>query len=169
MLKLRRVLVPVDFSAGSKAALEYAARLAERFGAVVEVLHVWEAPVYFGPGMGEAYIQAPNEAGVPLSAFVRDRAAKEMDELIAEIQGRSSAAMHGRIEMGDISDTIVSIARSDRHDLIVMGTHGRSGFSRVLMGSVAEKVVRRAPCPVLTVRSPANAQVKQAEPSDAAR
>jgi nucleotide-binding universal stress UspA family protein len=156
MLTFRRILVPVDFSPCSKAALQYAAQLAERFDAAVEVLHVWEPPMYLGLGPGEVFLQVTTDQGQPLSEVVRTRARQELDQFIAEIQSRSSANVSGRLEVGNTSDTILEIAKANQCDLIVMGTHGRRGFSRVLMGSIAERVVRHAPCPVITFRLPGN-------------
>lgn len=162
MPTFRRILVPVDFSPCSKAALQYAARIAERLGAAVEALHVWEPPMHLGLGPGEVYLQVTTEEGRPLTELARTHAQKELDQLIAEISSRFSVKLSGRLEAGNISDTIIEIAKADPCDLIVMGTHGRRGFSRVLMGSIAEKVVRHAPCPVITYRVPGNGQDKQA-------
>jgi universal stress protein A len=162
MLTFRRILVPVDFSPCSKAALQYAAQIAERLGATVEVLHVWEPPMYLGLGPGEVFLQVTTDQGQSLSELVRTRAQKELDQLIAETQSGSSMNLSGRLEVGNIGDTIVEAAKGGQYDLIVMGTHGRRGFSRALMGSIAEKVVRHAPCPVITYRVPGNAPEKQA-------
>lgn len=156
MLSIRRLLVPVDFSPSSRAALEYAASLAERFGAELEVLHVWQPPVLYGPGIAEAIIYTP-EGKTTLSQFSRTQAGKQLEELISDLHRRASVAAHGRLEMGDPTENILKIAAGG-HDLVVMGTHGRTGLSHMFLGSVAEKVVRRAPCPVMTIRVPERAK-----------
>jgi nucleotide-binding universal stress UspA family protein len=161
MLTLSTILVPVDFSPCSKAALQYAVQIAERLDAAVEVLHVWEPPVCLGLDSGEVLFQLTTNDGLPLSELIRTHARKELDRLIAETQSRSSVKLSGRLEVGNIGDTVAEIAKTDQYDLVVMGTHGRRGLSRVLMGSIAEKVVRHANCPVITYRAPGNGQEKQ--------
>ena len=161
MPMFRSILVPVDFSPCSKAALQYATRIAERLDATIEVLHVWEPPIPLGLGPGEALLQVTTDEGLSIFELARDHAQKELDQLIAEIPSRSSVKLSGRLEVGHIGDTIVEIASTNQCDLIVMGTHGRQGLSRVLLGSIAEKVVYRAPCAVITYRVPGNGQEKQ--------
>lgn len=136
----KRILLPVDFSPASEAALSYALRLGEIFGADIDVLHVWE-PLPTAPD-GDL-----RDAGLFVAT---DEGQRLRDWLLAMEHGK-----HGRtravLEAGDPCSTIVEIA--SEYDLIVMGTNGRSGFRQLLSPSVAERVVRRAPCPVLTVRS----------------
>jgi len=141
-----RILVPLDFSAPSDAALEYARTVATRFGASLQLLHVAEDP-YRSPYSAEVYV--PEVEGL-------------RDEILADVTGR----LKDRLRSSDIRDlgatanavvgtpasSIVEYAGAHDIDLIVMGTHGRGGMSHLLMGSVAERVVRTAPCPVLTVR-----------------
>lgn len=159
MPTFRHILVPVDFSPCSKAALQYATRIAGRLDATIEVLHVWEPPMQLGLGPGEAFLQVTTNEGLSLSEIARTHAQKELDQLVAEIPSRSR--VRSRLEVGNIGDTIVEIARTNQCDLIVMGTHGRQGLSRVLMGSIAEKVVCLAPCAVITYRIPGEGQEKQ--------
>lgn len=143
----KRILVPIDFSAPSDAALDYARTVATRFGASLHLLHVAEDPY-------RAFYSA--EVYVP-----------EVEGLREEILGDSLTRLKGLIRTSDLSNlhataeavigtpasTIVEYSAGRDIDLIVMGTHGRGGMSHLLMGSVAERVVRTAPCPVLTVRS----------------
>jgi nucleotide-binding universal stress UspA family protein len=153
---ITRILVPVDFSPHSDRALRYAARLAAWLGASVELVHVVENPFASGAWTSEVYV--PN---LP----------EMLDSLVAEANKRLTALksvvasqnvnVEAGVLMGQPAYTIIDHARTGRFDLIVMGTHGRTGFSHVFMGSVAERVVRRAPCPVLTVRettTPAEAE-----------
>ncbi|MSP60422.1 MAG: universal stress protein [Myxococcales bacterium] len=160
MPTIERILVPVDFSACSRAALDYAvwiAGLADP-GAdprapkmSIDVLHVWEPPHLIAP---EVRVGAREGPGQTLAEFARSHAGHEMEALLATLEQRSGARVRGRLETGDPCATIVKVAADERFHIIVMGTHGRSGLSHLFAGSIAEKVVRRAPCPVLTLRAP---------------
>ena len=149
--KLSRILVPVDFSEQSLAALRYATFLAAPFQAQVDVLHVWEVPHFVGMDL---MLQMPNVDSEPLEQYVHDQVAQEMNDFLAAGHLREEVHVNQRLEAGDVDSVILQIAKSERYDLIVMGTHGRTGLAHLLMGSVAENVVRHAPCPVLTVRQP---------------
>jgi len=143
---LSRILVPTDFSASSDAALAYAKMLAERFGASLHLLHVIEQPVIAG-GLEIYATELPR---------LREAALKEADVrldqyLTAAERERFTAS--SEVTDGNTARSIVDIARDGGADLIVMGTHGRGGVVHLLLGSVAEKVVRMATCPVLTVRT----------------
>lgn len=154
MNNIDRILVPVDFSACSQAACEHAAQIALRFGAVVELLHVWDVPAFSGAILPEVFTSAPAADDESVAGFVQKRATKAMEAMVADLERRGVVGVRRRLEMGDPTTAIVKVAEEGRFSLIVMGTHGRRGFSRLLLGSVAEKVVRIAPCPVLTVRVP---------------
>ena len=153
MPSIRRVLVPIDFSPSSRAALEYATFLAGTLGASLEALHVWEPPGYVGP---DTLALLPVGAGQPGWEQTRTEVRREVDHFLAKAspkpQGHSV-----RVEAGEPSDAILNVAKDSGADLIVMGTHGRTGLSRLLIGSVAEAVLRRSTCPVLTVRVPSKA------------
>jgi universal stress protein A len=149
MREIRRILVPVDFSECSRTALEYAAALAERFRASIDVLHVWEPPHYVGP---EFLVREPGETGHPLQEVALAQAEKEMDGFLSGFGQRDQFRV--RFESGKPHQTIITLAANEHYDAIVMGTHGRSGLPHLLIGSVAEKVVRTAPCPVMTIRQP---------------
>ncbi len=149
MREIHRILVPVDFSECSRAALERAAVLAERLGASIDVLHVWETPHYVGP---EFLIREPDETGHPLREAALNQAEMEMDEFLSQFPQAQRFIV--RFESGKPYETIIQMATDGHYDTIVMGTHGRSGLPHLLIGSVAEKVVRTAPCPVMTIRQP---------------
>lgn len=148
MIDLHRILVPTDFSKHSQNALKYAAAFAEKFGAEIHLLHVVQDLALFIP---EAVSVAPPV--VPpveqLTAAVREA----LERFIREnnLQGLT---VHQEVREGTPFYEIIQAAREKDVDLIIMGTHGHSGLAHVLLGSVTEKVVRKAPCPVLTVRHP---------------
>jgi universal stress protein A len=149
MMAVRQILVPIDFSAPSRAALTYAVALAERLGATLEVLHVWEPPRYVGP---EAVAFVPADVAHPDWEEVRQRVRTEVERLVASVGGASPARV--RVVPGAPRELIPEVAAEIGAELVIMGTHGRSGLARVFLGSVAEAVVRHAPCPVLTLRAP---------------
>ena len=133
-----KILLATDFSPSSDTATEMAVRLARESGGTLIVLHVQELPVSFGGG--EAYF-GPQETE------------EELRQLMADaIPASAGIHVEYRILVGDAARDIVRIAEEENADMIVIGSHGRKGISRMLMGSVAEAVVRRAHCPVLTVK-----------------
>ncbi|MCC6751074.1 MAG: universal stress protein [Deltaproteobacteria bacterium] len=150
MPQMKKLLVPVDFSDCSEAALHYAAELAKRFGASLEVLHVIEVPPYLVP---EVIVQGPGGSRQTIRELAGAAANQQLEKVLAELDAEG-VPVQGRIETGDAAKRVTELAALDKHDLIVMGTHGRTGLSHFFVGSVAEKVVRMAPCPVLTIRAP---------------
>jgi universal stress protein A len=138
--KVKRVLVPVDFSKHSRKALGYALGLAAQFGAEVTLVHIVEQTAY------------PGDWIYPLTAsdFSENRP-KLLEELKALTKNSGVTASH-IVRLGRAWKDIVEIARERKSDLIIIGTHGYTGLRHTLMGSVAEKVVRHSPCPVLAVR-----------------
>lgn len=141
-MKAKKILVPVDFSESSETALDWATVLARDTGATLLIIHVETVPLTTGGG---EYIYAIPE---PPTQELLERLNKVVPK------DASIPVVH-RLLAGDPADAIIRAAESDEADLIVMGTHGRRGITRLLMGSVAEAVVRRATCPVLTVKQPA--------------
>jgi nucleotide-binding universal stress UspA family protein len=139
-MEIRHILVPTDFSAPSQQAMTYAFELAQKVGAKLSLLHVIEVPVY------------AIEVSLPLEDLEQD-ARRGLARLLPE-----AAAAHvdvtRLVAMGVPYEQILEMATAEQVDLIVMATHGRTGLRRLAMGSVAERVVRMAPCPVLTIRSP---------------
>jgi nucleotide-binding universal stress UspA family protein len=138
----------VDFSESSVAAVEYAIFLAKRFSAAIEVLHVYDPPYY----VGDVLVQAPGRPGMPMNEYIREQALIRLDEMVARIAGAADLPVRKGLISGVPHQVIVSKAKEDGADVIVMGTHGRKGLSHLIMGSVAEQVVRQAPCPVIILR-----------------
>ena len=143
-IEIDRILCPVDFSEFSGPALERAVRLGNWFGARVVVLLV--IPFVIPAGVGLSYCPAPLE----VSRTQREQVAQGIADLVAPLLGEG-APIETKVLQGDPWRVIQEEAEALPADLLVMGTHGRSGFERLLLGSVTEKVLRRAPCPVLTV------------------
>ena len=145
MLAMQRILVATDFSPHSEVALQYAAELAKAFDAEVLICHVVEGGNILSdlPPGGEAYFP-PNLVRIQI-----ERAEKECRRLLETSGIARGEAVVGA---GNPFYEIVRLARERDADLIIVGTHGRGAVAHVLLGSVAERVVRKAPCPVLTVR-----------------
>lgn len=146
-----KILAPTDFSEDSNLALSYAVEMAQKFLAEVVVLHVDQplAPVMISelnPGID---MGAMNR----IAEEQRLLAMRELDQITSRLRGQGIKT-RGLLRVGAPFLEIINTAQSEGADLIVMGTHGRSGLSHVLMGSVAERVVRKAHCAVLTVRHP---------------
>jgi len=148
VLAARRILVPVDFSVCSLAALEHAVGLAERFGSAVDVLHVWQLPSTLGR---DDSVALPGHRHETVAALAESQTRQALDAVVVEVAQRG-VSVRTLIEGGTPSEAIIEHARQGAYDLIVMGTHGHTGLPHLLRGSVAEQVVRRAPCPVLTIR-----------------
>lgn len=142
-----RILVPTDFSAPSEAALEYARILAAKFGSSLRILHVIDDPTGSSAFVADGY--APSTDDIRHSLL--DQARTRLDHLV-NLDDRSRYHAHADAVLGQPAAAIVDYATATGSGLIVMGTHGRTGLAHLLMGSVAEQVVRTAPCPVLTVR-----------------
>jgi nucleotide-binding universal stress UspA family protein len=141
-----QILVPTDFSATADAALEYAFLLATRFGASVQLLHVLDDPFVTDGFTAEAYIA---EAPTLRTAMLQDAQARLKHR--AETR-EGGVTVTSEVLFGHGAKTIAEYAAERDVDLIVMGTHGRTGVAHLLLGSIAERLVRTAPCPVLTVR-----------------
>lgn len=147
MIALKNILVPTDFSEPSQQALEYGRELARQFGARLHVLHTVENVMI--PGGAEVPVAAIQQVEQGLESV----AARQMAEAVtADDRATLQVATVVRAARAAAID-VVDYARENQIDLIVMGTHGRGALQHLLMGSVAERVVRTAPCPVLTVRA----------------
>jgi nucleotide-binding universal stress UspA family protein len=181
-IELRRVCVPTDFSVSAEWALHYAAALAEKFGAELHLLHVLQDPevAVAHPDFtarneaARTYFRAleqlpPDEESAPRTAereplpdeatraFLKSLEAdvgRLYDQLPAVAPWWERLSIVRATRFGHPVEEICRYARRHGVGLLVLGTHGRSGLRRVLLGSVAERVVRTAPCPVLTVRHP---------------
>ena len=149
MIALKNILVATDFSQPSDAALLYGRALARNFNATLHVVHVVGtiSSVVYG---ADAYA-----ASIPeLQQEVEDLARKQLANLLIDSDEHPLEARHAVLTSNSPAVAIVDYAGRERIDLIVTGTNGRGGVAHLLMGSVAERVVRTAPCPVLTVRHP---------------
>ena len=152
---VRRILVPTDFSDTADAALDYARLVAARFGTALQLLHVIDDPFVMEGLSAEAYM---TEAPVLRSALLCDAQNRLAHRIVplrapSEIEGvPGPSRIDAEVLFGHGAKTIAEYAADRGVDLIVMGTHGRTGVSHLLLGSVAERLVRHAPCPVLTVR-----------------
>jgi nucleotide-binding universal stress UspA family protein len=138
----KHLLVPTDFGESSERALAIAVELATKYEAALTLLHTYEVPVYPYPGAASA--------AVDLLTPIRDAAQARLDKRLAELRLRVPKA-DGVLGLGVPWHEITRVIGEVHADLVVMGTHGRHGVSRMLLGSVAEKIVRMSPVPVLTV------------------
>lgn len=148
MIDLHRILVPTDFSKYSQSALTYAAAFADKFGAELHLLHVVQDLAVFIPDM---ITVAPPI--VPSVEQLTSAVQVAFDRLIKE-NGLERFTFQRTVRQGTPFYEIIRFAQETDVDLIVMGTHGHTGLAHMLLGSVTEKVVRKSPCPVLTVRHP---------------
>lgn len=154
MLPIKRILHATDFSERSGYAFRVACALARDYKAQLIVLHVQQTPIVGYPD-GIALTQPENyreEARIKLRQLQPTDPSIPMERLLSE---------------GDPATAVVETAKEQKADLIVLGTHGWTGLTRLLMGSVAEGVVRRAPCPVLTVKMPFPTEAEKAPASPA--
>jgi universal stress protein A len=150
-MTVHHVLVPIDFSPYAEQALDYAIALAQKLQARVTLLHVIQPPLVAGADMG----------AWPSPAFVDELEAAITSDLEGYLTRVTAAGLVGEMTVvhGVPFQQILDTAKKRQVDLIIMGTHGRTGLSHVLLGSVTEKVVRLAPCPVLIARQPTSAAV----------
>jgi len=145
-MEIRKILLPTDFTEGALAALPYAANMAKSFGAKLYVLHViYDMSAASGLHVPHVSLDAMYEE-------LKKGSEKEIGKFGAEML-KEFKDVETRVVMGVPYEEILNFARDNGIDIIIMGTHGRSGLDRVIFGSTAEKVVRNAQCPVLTVRS----------------
>jgi nucleotide-binding universal stress UspA family protein len=144
-MNIQRILAPTDFSELSKQGLTSALELAETFGAKLLLLHVVEPPPYPVEGI------MPSPLGATLLDDLERQASKDLAQVLSDTHG-SKVEVTRRVVVGIPYRKIVEVAEEEQSDLIVMTTHGRTGLSHLVMGSVTEKIVRTAPCPVLTIR-----------------
>jgi len=146
---ITRILVPTDFSPHSDAALEYAVALARRLDATIGLLHVVDDPFLSGAWSPDAFVPNATEFLADLVADARRR----VDDSVARIAAQGIPT-DAAVVTGPPVRMIVEHARTGEFDLIVMGTHGRTGLAHAVLGSVAERVLRSAPCAVLSVKEP---------------
>lgn len=139
---LKTILFPTDFSEASNSAFEYAVEFARGSNGRLLIVHVQE-PIHPLVGGELAYLPALDTDPAQLAALLHNIVPNDPQVTYAH-----------QLVQGDPATEIVNLAKAEHADLIVLGTHGRTGVTRLLMGSVAEQVLRRAPCPVLAVKEP---------------
>jgi universal stress protein A len=146
--EIRRILVPVDYSEASGHALDYARFLAQPFGATIDVVHVWDRPSF-----------VPNDVNIEsggkrrsLGELVRENSETEMVQFLERHKSASGEFPAHRLLSGEPAAALVAELEQGGHDLVVLGTRGHTGLKHLLLGSVAEKLVRFSPVPVITVR-----------------
>jgi len=144
----QRILVPVDYSECSRAALRAALEIAQKFGSSIEVVHVWDRPTYVSDVLMVGGQGHPQKSLVDL---IRENAERDMDEFLATLELPAGAKVSHRLIAGEPASTIVKELQSGNYDLVVISTHGRTGLAHLLLGSVTEKLVRLSPIPVMTV------------------
>jgi universal stress protein A len=149
-MQISRILFPTDFSHDAELAFQYALTFAGKFGAELYILHV----IYFPP-------QTPEyDIGQIIDGLVKN-AEQSLNKLI-ESAHEPNMVFHPDVQVGVEHVEITKCAEKEKIDLIIMGTRGRTGLAHIFLGSVAERVVRHAPCPVLTVKLPATKDVETA-------
>jgi len=144
-VKIRQVVVAVDFSEHATRAVQAAIELAKRYDASLHLVHAYHMPVLVG---------MPDEVALPPDFWtgVKEAASKRLDQVIANVRS-AGVRVTAHLREANPSDAILDVARETGADLIVMGTRGLTGLKHVLLGSVAERTLRLAPCSVLTVKS----------------
>jgi nucleotide-binding universal stress UspA family protein len=147
-MPFRSILVPVDYSEPSRRALELALTLDAE--AQVMVVHVWDRPTY----VAEQIVTHPDGSRRSLAELIRDNAEREMTEFLAQVQAPAGKSYEHRLISGEPVTAILAEASKPGYDVLVVGTHGRSGVSKLLLGSVTDKLIRLSPIPVLTVPPP---------------
>jgi nucleotide-binding universal stress UspA family protein len=144
MPSFTNILVPTDFTESCRAAIDAAVDLAARFDASITLVHVWEVPPSVAVGLGTNAVE--------LLMPMQEAARKQLDVEVQALKARAPTVA-SELRSGTVWEEILAVARERNADLIVIGTHGRTGLRHAVLGSVAEKVVRTSPVPVLTVRS----------------
>lgn len=145
MIEIRRILCPVDFSDHSRRALDHAVAIARWYGSVITAVHVVAPAPVTAYGPGPVIFQA-----AMMSHTDRDQLQASLDDFV-QAETAHGVTIDTRVREGNAASEVLAQAAELPADLITIGTHGRSGFERLLLGSVAEKVLRKAGCPVLTV------------------
>ncbi|MBI5763586.1 MAG: universal stress protein [Planctomycetes bacterium] len=151
MVQVRKILFPTDFSDYSSHALTYAISFADLCKAEIHVLHIVDEAYQYWMAMGPGALPVgpPPDEILTLSQ-------KEMEKFVASKLADVKSPVTKSVLVGRPFMEIIRYAREEKIDMIVMGTHGRSGLRHAILGSVTERVVRKATCPVLTIRSPAH-------------
>jgi universal stress protein A len=146
-MRITRILVPTDFSEASDTVLAEARDLAATLGATIRIVHVFDDPFVTAVVSADGQMAMPPDLRASLMNDADARLRQRLETGITPARGEEAALLTGPVAVSLVED-----ARSHAVDLIVMATHGRGGMAHLLLGSVAERVVRTAPCPVMTVR-----------------
>ena len=146
MKAYEKILVPVDFTSHSAEAIRRAVDLAQHYSASLTLIYVYEPLDYALP---EGYaLYTPEQAGQLMGEFK-----ERLRKMVHDLEGLGMSGVESHVLNGSAAIEIVDFAKQNAFDLIIMGTHGRQGLSHLLMGSVAERVLRTAHCPVMTVKA----------------
>jgi nucleotide-binding universal stress UspA family protein len=162
MIAIKRILVATDFSEASEQALDYGRTVAQQFNASLHVVHVVEN-LAMKTILADGFLSVLPELQRDLEAAARTR----LDALIARLAAEGVRSEGHVVTSTATAEAIVTYAQEESVDLIVIGTHGLGGMSRFLLGSVAERVVRTARCPVLTIRVPDRDLPRKDRPAEA--
>ncbi len=146
MISIKKILVPTDFSETSRYAMQYAIEFAKSFNAELEIVHV----IFDESQIVAFYL--PQVTFQNLDQELEESAKKQMEQFLASFPELKDISYSVKMLKGTAFLEIINEAKESNVDLIIIGTHGRSGLEHVLFGSTAEKVVRKAPCPVFTVK-----------------
>jgi nucleotide-binding universal stress UspA family protein len=155
MATIEKTLIPIDFSELSQEALDYAQMLSATTGTQLELLHVWEPPSAALPVPGTAgHVPLPRSQEALMSqtmAQTREAAEQILNDMAAKVPSLHRDSVHAHVLSGKPAEAICDFAAQQDCDLIVVGTHQRRPISQLLLGSVVQRVLRHAPCPVLVV------------------
>jgi universal stress protein A len=144
---MTKILVPIDYSDHSLAVLEYAGTFARGLNARLSVLYVWETMPHFAPTLVVTTPSGPR----PLFEIVQENAASEMKEFLSRAKSTDSIPLETHIDSGPAAAKILQWITEHHFDLVIVGTHGRGGIKHWVLGSVAERIVRLSPVPVITI------------------
>lgn len=158
MSNVKKILVPVDFSECSVAAAKHALAICGPLGAKLDVIHTYDLPAVIGPSM----VMYPGQFEAPLAGHAQTQASEQLANFCRSVGLFDHPDVTARVMLGPAGPTILDVAAAEHPDLIVIGTHGRTGVARLLMGSTAEKILRHAVCPVLAVKAPKDEQAESA-------
>ena len=155
MKEIKKILLPIDFSDASTTLLQYGVYLAEKYDARIYIVFVTEDAVTY------AGLSYPNHSELPLADIPFNRlqedltayARERMEKFLEKNMTPAGVAYQSTILFGHVAEEIIDYANKETIDLIIIGTHGFKGLNRMLLGSVAEKVVKLAPCPVMTINA----------------
>jgi nucleotide-binding universal stress UspA family protein len=154
---VKRILVPVDYSEPSRQVLGFAAEIARRLGGTLTVVHVWECMPHAPPDLK---VKGKDGKTRKLADVIRENAERDMQAFLTAAELPAGLSVTTRVESGDAAKCIQADLESGEFDLLIMGTHGRGGVKHLVLGSVAEKIVRSSKLPVITV--PAGAALPEA-------